>query len=86
MIEYTLQSNTFFEARPAALFVQTASKFVSCIHLQVGNKNANAKSIMGVISLGIDDGSAVTILAEGEDEELVAPALEQFFRKAPALS
>lgn len=57
------------EARPAALFVQTASKFSSAIHVNIGNKTVNAKSIMGVISLGILDGQEVRLVADGVDEE-----------------
>jgi len=68
-----------FETRSAALLVQTASKFTSQINLQVDERIANAKSIMGVISLGISDGQKVQLIAEGDDERQVIPALEQFF-------
>lgn len=79
MIEHSIQVSSLFETRPAALLVQTASKFASRILLRVADKTANAKSIMGVISLGIEDGQTVTLIADGEDEKQAIPALEQFF-------
>jgi len=57
-------------ARPAALFVQTAGKFTSSIWIKVGDKKVNAKSIMGLISLAVSKGTMITIVADGEDEEL----------------
>lgn len=80
MIEREIQVNSYFETRPAALLVQTASRYVSRISIQVGEKTANAKSIMGVISLGIEEGQTVTLIADGEDEKNAIPALEQFLR------
>ncbi len=78
MIEQIIQVATGLEARPAALFVQTASKFSSNIHVKIDNKKINAKSIMGVISLGILDGQAVTISADGPDEKQAVSELERF--------
>ncbi len=80
MTEHTIKAHSFIETRPAALFVQTASKFASRVLLRVGDKTANAKSIMGVLALGIEDGDEVTLMADGEDELLAIPALEQFFQ------
>ena len=78
MIERTIQVLESLEARPAALFVQTASQFSSNIYLRTDNKTINAKSIMGVISLGVLDGQNVTIIAEGQDEEQAVDRLESF--------
>lgn len=55
-------------ARPATLLVNTASKFESELHLSYNGKTVNLKSIMGVMSLGIQGGSEITIKAEGDDE------------------
>lgn len=55
-------------ARPAALFVQTAGKFTSNVWIKVGKTKVNAKSIMGLISLAVAQGTEVVIGAEGEDE------------------
>lgn len=55
-------------ARPAALFVQVASKFSSQILIQKDNKEVNAKSVMGVMSLNITDGDEIVIKIDGDDE------------------
>ena len=78
MIERTVMVNARMEARPAALFVQTASKFQSSIHVVLDNKTVNAKSIMGIISIGITDGREITIIAEGNDEEAAVAELGHF--------
>ena len=78
MIEKSISVGTSLEARPAALFVQTASRFDSSIQIQIDNKTANAKSIMGIISLGVLDGQMATIIAEGADEAAAVAELERF--------
>ena len=78
MIERNIQVLASLEARPAALFVQTASQFASSIYLRMDNKTINAKSIMGVISLGVLDNQNVTIIAEGQDEEQAVDKLGSF--------
>lgn len=57
------------DARPIAMLVQKASQFASVIHIEVGNKKVNAKSIMGMMSLNVASGDEVTVIAQGEDEE-----------------
>jgi len=79
MIERTVTIGTSFDTRSAALLVQTASKFSSKILIKADEKTANAKSIMGIISLGITDGQTVKLIAEGDDERQAIPAMEQFF-------
>jgi phosphotransferase system HPr (HPr) family protein len=66
------------EARPVALFVQAASQFQSNIYVSVQNKKVNAKSIMGMMSLGVLEGESILITAEGEDEEEAVVALEKY--------
>jgi len=73
-------------ARPAALFVQTASKFqseisVSC-HDPKENKlrTANAKSILGILTLGVFQGIEITVKADGADEEDAAKALVELVK------
>lgn len=78
MIEQTVPVATSLEARPAALFVQTASKFASSIHVKIDDKVVNAKSIMGIISLGILNGQVLTIIANGEDENQAVAELKNF--------
>ena len=76
MVEKVISVITSLESRPAALFVQTASKFTSSIYVKIENKTVNAKSIMGIISLGILDGQDVTIIADGEDARQAVNDLE----------
>lgn len=56
-------------ARPAALFVQTANKYLSNIYIELDGKRVNGKSIMGVMSLGVFQGEEISIIAKGEDEK-----------------
>ena len=66
--------------RNAALLVQTASSFDARIHITFLNKTVNAKSIMGVMTLPLEDGNSITIQAEGNDEEKAVNALVRFFQ------
>ena len=79
MYKRTLTVQSSLEARPAALFVQSASKFSCSIYVNVDDKTVNGKSIMGMISLGILDGQTITISAEGEDEERAVEELTLLF-------
>ena len=67
------------EARPIALLVQNANQFESSIYLVLGGKRINAKSIMGVMSLALMNGTEVVIDAEGPDEAEAIASLEAFF-------
>lgn len=66
------------EARPVALLVQEASKYESTIYIESGQKRVNAKSIMGVMSLGLDNGEEMDVSAEGVDEEAAVEGIEKF--------
>ncbi len=77
---FNLQLKNGLEARPAALFVQIASKFESHISVVVNEKHVNAKSIMGMMSLGSIKGQELTIIADGEDEKEAIEALIQFLK------
>lgn len=66
------------EARPVALLVQEASKYESTIYIQSGDKKVNAKSIMGMMSLGLDNGDRLTVTAEGTDEQTAVDNIEKF--------
>ena len=75
-----LELKNGLEARPAALFVQIASKFESHISVVVNEKQVNAKSIMGMMSLGTIKGQVIEIVAEGQDEAEAVEALIQFLK------
>lgn len=66
------------EARPVALLVQEASKYESTIYIQSDEKRVNAKSIMGMMSLGLDNGDQLTVSAEGSDEQTAVDNIEKF--------
>ena len=77
MAEKTITVNTVLDARQAAFFVQTASKFASKIFVTIGEKRINAKSIMGTISMGISEGQTATITADGEDADVAVEELSK---------
>ncbi len=66
------------EARPVALFVQVASQFQSSIYVAMQNKKVNAKSIMGMMSLGVLEGENIVLTAEGPDEVEAIDKLERY--------
>lgn len=66
------------EARPVAMLVQVASQYESSVYLECADKKVNAKSIMGMMSLGLDSGESVTVVADGSDEADAVAALENF--------
>ena len=73
-----IEISTGLEARPVAVFVQVASQFESSIYVEVGNKKVNAKSIMGMMSLGLDNGEELVVTADGEDEQVAVEGIEKF--------
>ena len=79
--EFHIVAETGIHARPATLLVQTASKFTSEITLEYKGKSVNLKSIMGVMSLGVGQGSDVTITAEGTDEADAIAAIAETMQK-----
>lgn len=66
------------EARPVAMLVQLASQFESEIHIESGKRKVNAKSIMGMMTLGLGTGESVVVWADGEDEEKAVDSIEQY--------
>ena len=68
-------------ARPIAMMVQLASQYVSNIEIHRDTMTVNAKSIMGMMSLNISDGEAVTVVTDGEDEQEAASAIEEYLSK-----
>lgn len=77
----TIRNRAGMHARPAALLVQKANQFKSNIYLEKGNERVNAKSIMGIITLGATYNTALKILAEGEDAKEAVDALAELFEK-----
>ncbi|WP_339060401.1 HPr family phosphocarrier protein [Tepidibacillus marianensis] len=76
-----VQLKTGLRARPAALFVQEANKYSSEIFVEKEDKKVNAKSIMGIMSLAINSGAEITIIANGSDELQAVGSLEGLLSK-----
>jgi phosphocarrier protein len=75
----TVANRAGVHARPSALLVQTTKNFSSNIYLERNNDRINAKSIMGIITLGASFGTELKIIAEGEDEEAAVEAVVKLF-------
>ncbi len=66
--EVTINNQVGLHARPATFFIQKANEFKSSIWIEKDDRRVNAKSLLGVLSLGIVKGTAVNIVADGVDE------------------
>lgn len=73
----TVMNETGIHARPASIFVKTASQFKSNITVYKDNKSGSAKSIISILGLGITKGTEIKITADGEDEKEALAALVQ---------
>ncbi|HCG35879.1 MAG TPA: phosphocarrier protein HPr [Clostridiales bacterium] len=73
--EVTVVNTVGLHARPATYFIQKASSCESSVWVASGSRRANAKSLLGVLSLGISKGAALTIIADGPDEKEALDAL-----------
>lgn len=63
------------------LFVQKANEFPCSIYLECGSKKMNAKSLLGIMSMCIDTGASVTIMADGPDEQAAVTALCEMLQR-----
>ena len=71
----TIKNASGLHARPAGMFVKKAAEFKSTVEVIAKGKTVNAKSIMGIMSLGLAKGDELTISAKGEDEETAVNTL-----------
>lgn len=67
--EVTVQNSVGLHARPATFFIQRANEFKSSIWVEKDERRVNAKSLLGVLSLGIVKGTKINIVADGSDQE-----------------
>lgn len=74
----TIKIASGLDARPVALLVQVASQYESSIYVECENKKVNAKSIMGMMSLGLSAGEEVVVTANGVDEEAAIENIEKY--------
>ena len=79
-----IEISTGLEARPVAVFVQVASQYNSSIYVEYENRKVNAKSIMGMMTLGLIAGEEVVVSANGDDEETAMSDIEKYLSAANA--
>ena len=74
----TIKNTIGLHARPATIFIQKANSFRSSIWVEKDDRRVNAKSLLGVLSLGVIGGMTVTLMADGEDEKEAIKVLQNF--------
>ena len=70
-----VQNQVVLHARPATFFIQKANEFKSSIWIEKEERRVNAKSLLGILSLGIVGGTAIRIIADGADEQVAVDSL-----------
>ena len=80
----TIHLSGGMETRPVAQLVQVASQYESEIYVEIESKRFNAKSIMGMMTLGLDTGEVITLSVNGADEEAAVTDLTRFLSSAGA--
>jgi phosphocarrier protein len=73
--EVDVKNQVGLHARPATFFIQKANEYKSSIWVEKEERRVNAKSLLGILSLGIVEGSAIRIIADGTDEEQAVTGL-----------
>lgn len=77
MKEAVVNNQVGLHARPATFFIQKANEFKSGIWVEKEERRVNAKSLLGVLSLGIVQGTTITLIADGVDQEEAVKALTE---------
>ena len=75
--DVTIVNEVGLHARPATFFIQKANTFKASIWIEKEDRRVNAKSLLGVLSMGIVKGTEITLIADGEDEVEALDGLEQ---------
>jgi len=73
--EVMVQNQVGLHARPATFFIQKANEYKASIWIEREERRVNAKSLLGILSLGIVGGTSIKIIADGEDEEVAVNSL-----------
>lgn len=76
--EITIELSTGLQARPIAMLVQVASQYASNIYVECADRRANAKSIMGMMTMTLPAGEMIKVSAEGTDEEQAIEGIEKY--------
>lgn len=75
--DVTITNNVGLHARPATFFIQKANSYKSSIWVEKDDRSVNAKSLLGVLSLGIVNGMTITLVADGPDEAEALAGLQE---------
>ena len=75
--DVTIRNEKGLHARPATFFIQKANSYKASIWIEKEDRRVNAKSLLGVLSMGIVKGTVVTVIADGEDEAEAIDGLEK---------
>lgn len=78
--EYVITDSVGIHARPAGMLNKEAKKYKSTITIHTATKSANVLRLMAVMQLGVKCGETVKVTIEGEDEDVVAAKIEEFFK------
>ena len=73
--DVTVENQVGLHARPATFFIQKANEFKSSIWIEKEERRVNAKSLLGILSLGIVGGTSIRIIADGSDEQVAVEGL-----------
>ena len=76
--DITVQIKASKEQRPVAMLVQIASQYKSSVYMEQDDRHINAKSIMGMMTLGLTPGKVITVIADGSDEAAAVEKLEGY--------
>lgn len=79
--EVTVRCESGLHNRQATYFVQKANEFSCSIWVESGSRKMNAKSLLGIMSLGVVTGSTITLIADGSDAEAAVNALEALLQR-----
>ncbi len=82
--EFVINNKSGLHARPAALWVQTASRYQSSIRLKKANREVDGKSLLAILSLGLTAGSSVQVTVDGPDETAADSELRQIIAELAA--
>ncbi len=82
--EMKVNNRSGLQSKTAAIFIQKASGYKASIWIEKGERKANAKSLLGLLSLCIADGNKVVVTAEGEDEAKAVEELEEYLNSPVA--
>jgi len=75
--ELVIKNNVGLHARPATFFIQRANEFKCSIWVEKDSRRVSAKSLLGVLSLGVATGDSILVFAEGEDEDAAVAGLQE---------